>query len=58
MQKTWNITLYRDGETVAHQRGVSHADAVTQIYRLSRTDIPVEDIAEDLAPSETELVAA
>lgn len=58
MKKTWNITLYRDGEAVAHRRGVSHADAISQIYRFSRTEVPVEEIANDLAPSRADLVAA
>jgi len=44
MQKTWNVTLYHDGEPVSQQRGVSHDDAVAQIYLLSRTTTPIEAI--------------
>jgi hypothetical protein len=45
MQKTWNVTLYRDGKPVSEQRGVSESDAVAQIYRLSRTSAPIEAVA-------------
>jgi hypothetical protein len=45
MQKTWNVTLYRDGKPVSEQRGVSESDAVAQIYRLSRTSAPLEAVA-------------
>lgn len=61
MQKTWNVTLYRDGETVSERRGVSESDAVAQIYLLSRTTTPVEAIHETVQSEETgelQLVAA
>lgn len=57
MHKTWNVTLYRDGQPVAHRRGVDHAEALAQIYRLSRTATPVEEIAEELASSDAEIAA-
>ena len=47
MQKTWNVTLYRDGKPVSEQRGVSESDAVAQIYRLSRTTAPIEAVEEN-----------
>ncbi|HEX3737888.1 MAG TPA: hypothetical protein VHV53_10130 [Solirubrobacterales bacterium] len=53
MQKTWNVTLYRDGEPVSERRGVSQSDAVAQIYLLSRTSTPVEAIEETVQPAET-----
>jgi hypothetical protein len=53
MTKTWNVTLYRDGETVSERRGVSHSDAVAQIYLLSRTSTPLEAVEEILPPAET-----
>lgn len=53
MQKTWNVTLYRDGETVSERRGVSESDAVAQIYLLSRTTTPVEAIEDNVRPAET-----
>jgi hypothetical protein len=53
MPKTWNVTLYRDGEPVSERRGVSESDAVAQIYLLSRTTTPVEAIEESLPPAET-----
>ena len=53
MTKTWNVTLYRDGETVSERRGVSHSDAVAQIYLLSRTSTPLEAVEEVLPPAET-----
>jgi hypothetical protein len=53
MQKTWNVTLYRDGEPVSERRGVSESDAVAQIYLLSRTTTPVEAIEEITPPAET-----
>jgi hypothetical protein len=53
MQKTWNVTLYRDGEAVSERRGVSESDAVAQIYLLSRTDTPLEAVEEVLPPAET-----
>jgi hypothetical protein len=55
MQKTWNVTLYRDGEPVSERRGVSQSDAVAQIYLLSRTSTPVEAIHEDAQPEAGEL---
>jgi hypothetical protein len=53
MQKTWNVTLYRDGKPVSEQRGVSESDAVAQIYLLSRTTAPVENVEEILRPADT-----
>jgi hypothetical protein len=53
MQKTWNVTLYRDGEAVSERRGVSESDAVAQIYLLSRTTAPVESVEEILPPAQT-----
>lgn len=53
MQKTWNVTLYRDGKPVGQRRGVSESDAVAQIYLLSRTTAPVDAIEETLSPAET-----
>jgi hypothetical protein len=50
MQKTWNITMYDDGKPVSEQRGVSHDDAVAQIYLLSRGTTPVEAIHEVQEP--------
>lgn len=46
MKKTWNVTLYADGKPVSEQRGVSHSDAVAQIYLLSRTTTPVAAVEE------------
>ena len=53
MQKTWNVTLYRDGKPVSERRGVSESDAVSQIYLLSRTSSPLEAVEEVLPPAET-----
>ena len=53
MDKTWNVTLYRDGKPVSERRGVSQRDAVAQIYLLSRTDAPLEAVEEVLPPAET-----
>jgi hypothetical protein len=53
MQKTWNVTLYRDGKPVSERRDVSESDAVSQIYLLSRTSSPLEAIEEVLPPAET-----
>lgn len=53
MQKTWNVTLYRDGKPVSEERGVSESDAVAQIYLLSRTTMPVEAVKENLRPADT-----
>ncbi len=50
MKKTWNVTLYRDGEPVSERRGVSESDAVAQIYLLSRTDTPLEVVEESSRP--------
>jgi hypothetical protein len=58
MQKTWNVTLYRDGKPVSERRGVSQSDAVAQIYRLSRTTAPLEAIEESIAPETGELQLA
>ena len=60
MEKTWNVTLYRDGEAVSERQGVSQSDAVAQIYRLSRTGAPLHAIEESITPDtrELELIAA
>ena len=58
MQKTWNVTLYRDGKPVSERRGVSQNDAVAQIYRLARTDTPLPPIEADVAPDTRELQLA
>ena len=53
MQKTWNVTLYRDGQPVSERRGVSESDAVAQIYLLSRTTTPVEAVEQTMRPADT-----
>jgi hypothetical protein len=53
MTKTWNVTLYRDGEAVSERRGVSERDAARQIYLLSSTAMPLEAIEEITPPAET-----
>jgi hypothetical protein len=60
MKKTWNVTLYRDGQPVSERRGVSQRDAVAQIYSLARTDTPLHAIEEKVTPDtrELELIAA
>ena len=60
MEKTWNVTLYRDGEPVSERQGVSQSDAVAQIYRLSRTSAPLHAVEESITPDtrELELIAA
>jgi hypothetical protein len=58
MKKTWNVTLYRDGETVSERRGVSETDAVAQIYALSRTSTPLHVIEDTVAPDTRELQLA
>jgi hypothetical protein len=58
MNKTWNVTLYRDGKPVSERRGVSQSDAVAQIYRLSRTDVPLHAIEDNVAPDTRELQLA
>jgi hypothetical protein len=60
MSKTWNVTLYRDGKPVSERHGVSEADAVNQIYKLSRTAAPLHVIDDEITPEtrELELVAA
>jgi hypothetical protein len=50
MKKTWNVTLYNDGKPVGERRGVSHEDAVAQIYHLSHGTTPIEAIREVEAP--------
>ena len=55
MEKTWNVTLYRDGKPVSERRGVSQSDAVAQIYRLSRTDAPLHAIEKTVEPDSAEL---
>jgi hypothetical protein len=58
MNKTWNVTLYRDGKPVSERHGVSQSDAVAQIYRLSRTDTPLHAIEGNVAPDTRELQLA
>jgi len=60
MNKSWNVTLYRDGKAVSERHGVSERDALTQIYFLSRTGVPLEAVEEiHLAEPKTgELIAA
>jgi hypothetical protein len=60
MNKTWNVTLYRDGEPVSERHGVSHSDAVAQIYRLSRTNAPLAAVDDSITPDtrEQKLLAA
>jgi hypothetical protein len=58
MQKTWNVTLYSDGKPVSEQRGVSHSDAVSQIYLLSRTTTPVAAVKETRLADTRELALA
>lgn len=55
MQKTWNLTYFEDGKPVGQRRGISHEDAVAELYRLAHGGAPVT-----LAPvaSEPEQVAA
>jgi hypothetical protein len=58
MNKTWNVTLYRDGEPVSERHGVSQSDAVAQIYRLSRTDTLLHAIEDNVTPDTRELQLA
>lgn len=58
MEKTWNVTLYRDGQPVSERRGVSQSDAVAQIYRLARTDAPLHAIEDEITPDTCELQLA
>ena len=60
MQKTWNVTLYRDGKPVSERHGVSESDAVNQIYLLSRTSTPLHVVEDEVTPEtgELQLVAA
>lgn len=53
MQKTWNMTLYRDGKPVSERRDLSQSDAVAQIYLLSRTSTSLEAVEEIAPPAET-----
>ena len=46
MKKIWNMTMYRDGKAVGEHRGVSQRDALTQMYFLSRTGVPLEAVKE------------
>lgn len=55
MKKTWNVTLYHDGEPISERHGVSQDDAVAQIYALSRTTKPVEALDQAAAPQTAEL---
>jgi hypothetical protein len=58
MNKTWNVTLYRDGQPVSQREGVSHSDAVAQIYALSRTSTPLHAVEESITPDTRELQLA
>lgn len=58
MSKTWNVTLYRDGKPVSERHGVSEADAVNQIYLLSRTAAPLHVIEDEITPETGELQLA
>jgi hypothetical protein len=58
MNKTWNVTLYRDGEAVSQREGVSQRDAVAQIYALSRTSTPLYAVEETITPDTRELQLA
>jgi hypothetical protein len=60
MSKTWNVTLYRDGQPVSERHGVSERDAVNQIYFLSRTSAPLHVVEDEVTPEtgELQLVAA
>jgi hypothetical protein len=58
MSKTWNVTLYRDGKPVSERHGVSEADAVSQIYMLSRTAAPLHVIEDEISPETGELQLA
>jgi hypothetical protein len=40
MSKTWNITYYEHGQPVSERSGISHTDAVSELYRLSRGGAP------------------
>ena len=40
MKKTWNLTYYRDGEPAVERTGVTHEDAVVELYRLARGEAP------------------
>ncbi|MBS1885931.1 MAG: hypothetical protein JSU06_01965 [Actinobacteria bacterium] len=52
MQKTWNLTYYADGEPVAERNGISHSDAVVELYRLARGEAaPVPAEVEELVPA-------
>jgi hypothetical protein len=57
MQKTWNLTYYDDGKAVAERSGVSHEDAVVELYRLARGEAPATPVAVEpeqiAAPAET-----
>jgi len=50
MHKTWNLTYYQDGQPVAERNGVSHEDAVTELYRLSRGGAPVAPAPVEVGP--------
>jgi len=58
MSKTWNVTLYRDGKPVSERHGVSEADAVNQIYLLSRTSTPLHVVEDEVTPETGELQLA
>ncbi|HVV90620.1 MAG TPA: hypothetical protein VHB53_09010 [Solirubrobacterales bacterium] len=57
MQKTWNLTYYRDGKPAVERTGVSHQDAVVELFRLARGEAPADPVAVELeqiaAPAET-----
>jgi hypothetical protein len=43
MKKTWNLTFYDDGKPVAEKQGVSHSDAVVELYRLARGEAGIAE---------------
>lgn len=58
MQKTWNLTYYADGKPVSERQGVSHRDAVVELYRLARSEGPVAESEQKLMTDTHELSLA
>jgi hypothetical protein len=46
MEKSWNITYYENGKPVDTRHGVSHFDAVNELYNLSRGAAPARNVEE------------
>lgn len=46
MYKPWNVTLYRNGKPFGGRHGASRRDALTELYFLSRTGVPLETVEE------------